>query len=183
MLRCMTEAEFKAQVFPHGGRMYAIAVTILNDTEDAKDCVQECFARLWNVRANLADIDNIGAYCAVTVRRAALDTWRKERRKTLLDDVSTPEPTDDGYSESRIESRDRLKNVKSLIELLPVQQRKVLLLSGVSGLSNPEIEEVTGLSPENVRSLLCRARKRLRLLELELHRKEQIVSTSISSSE
>lgn len=179
----MTEVDFKARVLPHAGRMYAIAVTILNNAEDAKDCVQECLARLWNVRGTLADIDNVGAYCFVAVRRAALDTWRKEHRKALWDDRILSELTDEGYSESRIEGRDRLKNVKDLIDELPEQQRKVLLLSGVSGLSNPEIEEVTGLSPENVRSLLCRARKRLRQLELNMHQKEQCISSAVSSSE
>ncbi|MDE6768460.1 MAG: RNA polymerase subunit sigma-70, partial [Muribaculaceae bacterium] len=40
----------------------------------------------------------------------------------------------------------------------------VVMLSAVSGLSNNEIQEVTGLSDDNVRVLLSRGRKKLKQL-------------------
>lgn len=51
-----------------------------------------------------------------------------------------------------------------LLKRLPENQRTVVVMSAVTGLSNSEISQATGLSAENVRVLLSRGRKKLREL-------------------
>jgi len=51
-----------------------------------------------------------------------------------------------------------------MIDMLPENQRRVVMLSGIAGLSNSEIKKATGLSDDNVRVLLSRGRKKLREL-------------------
>ena len=54
--------------------------------------------------------------------------------------------------------------LKQLIGRLPKAQQQVMMLSSFHNLSNAEIAELTGLSNENVRQILCRARKKIREL-------------------
>ena len=64
--------------------------------------------------------------------------------------------------EERIDARGDLARVRDLMTRLPENQRLVLTLSAMEGLSNKEIESETGLSKENVRVLLSRGRSKLR---------------------
>lgn len=45
---------------------------------------------------------------------------------------------------------------------LPAQQRTVLAMRDVEGLEMNEIEKLTGLTSQNIRVLLCRARATIR---------------------
>ncbi len=63
-----------------------------------------------------------------------------------------------------IESRDTLACVSELIEALPEQQREVLRLRSWGGCSVQEIAEITGLSRDNARKILSRARQKLKEL-------------------
>lgn len=161
----MKEEEFTAFVRPLQRQMYALCLSILRDERDVADCLQEVYTRLWEHRHRLKDMENPAGYCSVAVRRAAIDMIR-QRRRDLIHDIedppdiadTSPTPTD------ATETLDELHIVSTLLGNLPERQREILELSGISGLSNREIEEVTGLSGENVRVLLSRGRKRLKEL-------------------
>lgn len=58
-----------------------------------------------------------------------------------------------------LENADEIDRIKQLIEMLPDNQKLVLKLRGLSDCSMEEIEEITGFSAVNVRTLLSRARK------------------------
>jgi len=64
----------------------------------------------------------------------------------------------------QIEAQDDLEYVKTLINLLPEQQKKVLVLRHYAGYSNEEIEEITGYNNVHIRVLLSRGRKKIREL-------------------
>lgn len=48
----MTATEFKKQLLPHYRRMYAVAMTMLHNSDDASDMVQEAFTKLWENEMN-----------------------------------------------------------------------------------------------------------------------------------
>lgn len=166
----MTEIEFKAIIMPLTSRMFSLARSILADNDEAADCVQETLTKLWDARQRLTDVDNIQAYALTIVRREALDCIRKGQRSVSFDQSSFNDISDNSYSERRIDDTDTLRDLRTTLGSLPPQQHRVVELSGISGLSNVEIETVTGLSPQNVRSLLCRGRKRLRQILSDCHK-------------
>lgn len=63
-----------------------------------------------------------------------------------------------------IEGREKLQIVKALINNLPEQQRNILKLRAIGECSFEEIQKLTGLSDVNARTLLSRARRRLKEL-------------------
>ena len=46
----MTHEQFTRQYLPLCGKMYALAYNLLRDRNEARDCVQDVYAELWNRR-------------------------------------------------------------------------------------------------------------------------------------
>ena len=49
----MTHEQFTRQYLPLCGKMYALAYNLLRDRNEARDCVQDVYAELWNKRDTL----------------------------------------------------------------------------------------------------------------------------------
>lgn len=161
----MTEEEFNMKVVGLHRQMYAHAFVILHDRDEASDCVQESYVKLWEARARLAEVENVSAYCITTVRRFAIDRLRDARKLAPADaSEQTDFPSAEASPLGRLQQRDDLSVAKELLMELPPRQRRLVEMSGIAGLSNQEISAATGLSDENVRTLLSRGRSRLRML-------------------
>ncbi len=154
----MTEQQFRDIVMPHHRLMAGTAMAVLGDREDASDCLQDCLLALWNRRDELERVDNVKAYCLRTIRNCALSMLRRTNRlETVI-----PEIIESLDPETRLEHKDRLAKVMAHIESLPESQREVIRMSAILGLSNDDVAKMSGQSPGNVRTLLSRARKRLK---------------------
>lgn len=169
----MNETRFRQCIMPLQRRLYAYALSILEDESDAADCIQEVYTKLWEQRARIARVENVEAYALVTVKNMALNIVTR-RRQFTTDSTSgsggaatgrapdTIEPAA-GPAET-MEARERLEAVAGMLRTLPENQRRVVVLSALSGLTNSQIREATGLSDDNVRVLLSRGRRKLREL-------------------
>lgn len=158
----MDSSAFKHLLLPHYRRMYATAMVILRNSEDASDAVQEAFTRLWERRDELPNIDNPEAYCVTTIKRICIDRLRSNT-------VAINEITEDSLlisddSDTQADNRESLQLVTLLMNKLPEQQRQVLQLRAFNECSFEEIESITGLTSVNVRTLLSRGRRRLKEL-------------------
>lgn len=144
--------------------LYAYALTILRDESDAADCVQEALTRLWENRNRLSKIDNLNGYATVTIKNIAVSMAAKTTRSNPA--IMADEPPDIADSspspQETMEQREDIRMVGTILNKLSENQKRVVILSGVAGLSNNEIREATGLSDYNVRVLLSRGRKKLR---------------------
>lgn len=145
--------------------LYSYAFSILGDENDAEDCLQESYTKLWENRSRLEKVENIAAYATVTVKNIALSMVTRTKMRTSPFGENPPEVADSSPSPGLItEEKEDLRIVGELLRTLPENQRKVVMMSAIGGLTNPEITEATGLSDDNVRVLLSRGRKRLRQL-------------------
>lgn len=158
----MDSSAFKRLLLPHYRRMYATAMTILRNSDDASDAVQEAFTRLWEKRDDLPNIDNPEAYCVTTIKRICID---RIRRSTLpINEVTEDTLLISDDSDELADNRESLQLVAHLMNSLPEKQRYVLQLRAFDDCSLEEIESITGLTGVNVRTLLSRARRRMREL-------------------
>ncbi len=155
----MKEEEFKNIVLPHSRLMFACAKGILCDDNDVHDCLQESYVGLWNNRERLLEVENVRGYCLAVVRNSAMQMIRSRKISVPVEEADR----DQGYHQSfSVENRDELELVLRLIAGLDERKRRVLKLNALAGLSTSEIAEATGLSHENVRVILSRARKEMR---------------------
>lgn len=158
----MDSSAFKHLLLPHYKRMYTTAMAVLRNSDDASDAVQEAFTRLWERRDELPNIDNPEAFCVTTVKRICID---RLRRSTLpINEVTEDTLLIADDSDKQADTRESLQLVTLLMDKLPEQQRQVLQLRAFNECSLDEIESITGLTGVNVRTLLSRARRRMREL-------------------
>ncbi|MEZ3551741.1 MAG: sigma-70 family RNA polymerase sigma factor [Muribaculaceae bacterium] len=161
----MNEKRFKSCVMPLHKTLYAYSFAILGDENDAADCLQEAMTKLWENRRRLDEISNLEAYATVTVKHIALSMASRRQRLASafgddLPDIVDSAPTPDALTEGR----EDIGRISQLLRRLPENQRKVVVMSAVGGLTNSEIKDATGLTDDNVRVLLSRGRKKLRQL-------------------
>lgn len=156
----MEALRFKQILLPLNSTLYRIAYRMTNDPDIAKDMVQEAYITMWNKRNELDDVENIESYAKSVVKNKCIDFLRSTHiHEELFTDV-----VEDFDIESDIEEEERLNIVMRKLDLLPARQKQILLMRGVQDLTFEEIEQLTGLSNMNIRTLLSRARKRLREL-------------------
>lgn len=148
-------------------RLLGLASAVLKDRIEAEDVIQESFLFLWN-KAGQFDSSRASAFTwmALTVRHRSIDRLRSLARRNPerlenagFDESSsaTPLPPDLAASE-----HDRHLKAKSLLNTLPEEQRKMLGLAFLQGLTHSEISSRLNLPLGSVKTAIRRGLQRLR---------------------
>jgi RNA polymerase sigma factor (sigma-70 family) len=152
--------EIASLIEPHIPALRRYAWALLRDDEAADDLVQDCLERAisrWHLRRRDG---NLKAWLFTIQRNLFLNGARQRTRRGLhvglevLDSCSGV----DGLQESAVGTRDVLAG----LDLLPEEQRSVLLLVGVEDLSYQETADVLRVPVGTVMSRLSRAREKMR---------------------
>jgi RNA polymerase sigma factor (sigma-70 family) len=143
--------------------LVAYATTLLNDTDLARDVVQDSFTRL--CQQDIVKVEpNLRSWLFAACRVRALDTLRKDKRRSEPpEEVRWKKFSGSGIQQN--EQTDHLEKQQRLmgyLDRLSANQREVILLKHQQGLSYQEIHKVTGLSTGNIGFLIHTGLKRLR---------------------
>jgi RNA polymerase sigma-70 factor (ECF subfamily) len=125
------------------------------------DLVQEAFIRIHENLGSVRDFGKVSSWVFRIAHNLCLDHFRarkkssshKEIHEGLVDLQETP-------LQKRMEQGEMSQCVQDQLNLLPESFRSVLIFSDVMELSHQEIADILGLSVENVKVRLHRARKR-----------------------
>jgi RNA polymerase sigma-70 factor, ECF subfamily len=137
--------------------------SIVRDPHDAEDITQNVFAKLMKAILKYEEREvPFAAWILRVARNAALDHLRA-KRLVPCEEVRT---SDEGYEQIGFE---RSQSLRQALETLPEEQREVLVLRHVAGLSPGEIAERLDKTEGSIHGLHHRGRGALRtaLLELE----------------
>jgi RNA polymerase sigma factor (sigma-70 family) len=159
----MTTHEFKHMVIPVGNKLFHFARLLLKDENEARDAVQETYLKLWKMREELASVKNVEAFAMKLTKNWCLD--RLKAKKPVFVDSYSGKLDISGDSTSpyqSLETADRMKQFQLLTGQLPEQQQLLIQLRDIQGYEFEEIAEVTGMSVNNIRVSLSRARMKLR---------------------
>lgn len=154
----MTEQEFDIQVYPVKDKLYRLAKQLLNNTEDARDAMMETLARLWQKRHVLGEYQSIEALAMSITKNFCLDRLKAKDAKTLRLNPDY-EILNNSTPLTQLETADALQIVSKIISGLPHQQKIVVHLRDVEGMEFGNIAEITGMTENNVKVTLSRARK------------------------
>jgi RNA polymerase sigma-70 factor (ECF subfamily) len=149
------EAAYK-QVFP---MILAKCRRMLVDSSEAHDVAQETFTRLWASRELMRDGTLLTAWLYRTSTRIAVDRLRLRSRQQPTDFAENAIPP--ALVSSFEERTDARHVLAALWRRAPTKEMEAAILSGVDGLTHPEIAEVMGTSERTVRRLLVRFQERL----------------------
>ncbi len=155
----MTHKQFTEYFLPYSGKMYALAYNLLRNRDEARDCVQDVYSELWSKRDAIQPDKTPLPYILTMVRNNCLDRLKAiytEPNEEIMDMLL------DYDTERQLDAASDLNAILQLIERLPADQQTVLRLRTIDGLETEQIQELTGLSRENIYTLLSRARKTLK---------------------
>ena len=161
--------EFKHLVLPVKENMYKLAMALLKNKEEANDCLQDVFAKLWENRHKLSEILNIEAYAIRITKNLCLDKLKAEKKFNPIEKHEYYLEYQEANPYKKLELNDSSAQMQHILEQLPEQQRTVIFLRDVGGYTFEEMEEITGLSLNVLRVTLSRARKSARVLYLKLN--------------
>jgi len=151
----MTTEDFKRDILRLQPRLQRTAESILGDPDSAEDAVQEAVITLWEQRATIESQD-MERLSLTIVKRRSIDQLRKQKPTVPIDTESLM------LTEVQDDSDDRYRLARQLVDRLPQRQRDAILMKYEEGMSNEEIEQVTGMSGTHVYATLSRAYKTLR---------------------
>lgn len=168
---------FRTLVESNQGRLFAVAVGILKDRDDAMDAVQDAFIK---AHRKLSDFEGNAAFSTWIYRicvNLCIDKKRSQarRRAVDIDDERGPELSEENiYADAAIAPRlsgsNPLKNVANeelakhidgALSELSDDHRSVVLLREVEGMSYEEISQTLDIPKGTVMSRLFHARKNL----------------------
>lgn len=154
------KTKFEKIYLAHRQAMYYAAFRILQDVHEAEDAVHQAFLRVIGRLEKIDDNDchKTRAYLVIITENVAIDLYRKRRRLVFWEDLEEMIP---GQPSEDAEEKDAIIQA---IRKLPVPYAGVLKLRYAHGHSIGEIAAELGISEENVRQRISRAKKKLQIL-------------------
>lgn len=176
-LRAGDEAAFAALVERHHASMVRVARGYVRTRAVAEEVAQEAWLGLLRGLEGFEGRSSLRTWLFRIVVNRAISTGIRERMHVPVDD-SELEADDGRFSQDgwwvappvhwadeaveRLSAPELAERVRVAIEQLPAQQRLVVSLRDVEGLSSLEVCEVLGITEGNQRVLLHRGRGRVR---------------------
>jgi RNA polymerase sigma-70 factor (ECF subfamily) len=163
------DERFEEMVARQARFMFQVAFGLLRNRQDAEDAVQEAFLKLYRGEAWLR-MENEKGFLARTVWRVALD--HLPRAAERMADVAEMQLAANGVAgvasranrtpEQSAMDEDERAVLRRLIDGLPEELRRPLVLSSVEEMTSREVAEVMGIPEGTVRTRVMRARTELR---------------------
>ena len=147
-------------IIPAADGMYRYALSIVHEPETARDVVQDCLAKIWNIRHDLAKIEKANAWAFRIVRNRCIETLRRDRYSDLDEKVVNLQVS--GTADQQTITENHIEWLKEVLQTLPKKQREVFHLREVEEMSYQEIADTCGLSESDVKVTIHRARKKVK---------------------
>jgi RNA polymerase sigma-70 factor (ECF subfamily) len=149
---------FAALATANVDRMFGLARLIVRDVDRAEDATQEALVRAWRELPRLRDPDRFQSWLRRLLVSACYDEGRRLRRRAEIALLSQHAPSG-GDETSNVLDREQLDRA---FRRLPMEQRVVVVLSHLEGLTNVEIADSLALPLGTVKSRLRYAMAGLR---------------------
>src|SRR3954447_20243940 len=163
----MSNQDLLAERFEgHRSYLHSVAYRMLGSTGEADDAVQEAWLRL--SPSDFHAVDNLRAWLTTVVGRVSLDMLRSRKaRREELDGPEHIEPIVSELTEDNPAEEAELADSVSLAMLVVLDnlspaERVAFVLHDMFAVPFSEIGELAGRSPDAVRQLASRARRRVR---------------------
>lgn len=131
----------------------------------ADDLVQETFLRVLQNLAKVKDPAKLSSWVFRIAANLCQDYFRSPSRKLIpYEDNPARELPGESSLEKEIEKYQTSLLVQDLIKLLPESMRQVIFLCDIKEESQQEVADLLGISLDNVKVRLHRARKQLKAI-------------------
>jgi RNA polymerase sigma-70 factor (ECF subfamily) len=146
--------------------LYALALRILNDRDDAEEVILDVYHQVWNSAERYdSSRGNIFAWLSIITRNRAIDRVRqsKTRRTRELPIEGAPEaPSETPGPEQQNILAQEAALVRRAIATLGKEQRQAIELAFFSGLTHSDIAEALGMPLGTIKTRIRVGLQRLR---------------------
>ena len=153
--------DFSKTYDEHSDAIFRYAYFKLSDSEKAKDVVQDTFVKFWEYISAETELQNVKALLYRIASNTIIDVYRKRKDfslDTLADDGFDPafEPEKDDFERHEAES------VLEAINKLDEDERNIMFMRYIEGMSFDDIAEVVGDRANTITVRVHRLIKQLR---------------------
>ncbi|GAA2054205.1 SigE family RNA polymerase sigma factor [Catenulispora yoronensis] len=148
------EADFEAFYAASSRRLLGHVYAMTGDLAEAEDALQEAYARAWQRWGRVAAYEDPEGWVRTVAYRITISAWRRTTSRLLAHRRGARPEEVPGASP------DRLALIAAL-RAIPADQRRVIVLHHLVGLSVAEIRAETGVPEGTVKSRLARGRRAL----------------------
>ena len=158
---------FEELIAPHEGRIYAIALRMMGNHEDAQDCAQDAMIHIYRSLGSFRGQSTLSTWVYRVTTNTCLDELRrrKSRRQTSLESLVEEgwSPTDAGDTpEMHALQTEKQSALNAAIQSLPPDMRAAIVLRDIKGFSYDEIAEILDANVGTIKSRISRGREKLR---------------------
>jgi RNA polymerase sigma-70 factor (ECF subfamily) len=161
---------FDILIEQYKGRIYTLCLKIMGEHEEADDCAQETFIRVFRFLKSFRFQSSFYTW----IYRIAVNTCRNRLKSAEYRRIHKNRQADyshlfeaihskSGNPQENLEQEELRKRIHEEILKLKEEFRILIVLRDLDGKSYEEIGEITGLNPGTVKSRLARARESVRL--------------------
>lgn len=172
------ENAFEEIVNRHGKLVYNVVLRHVPSPEDAADIAQETFLKAWRSLASFRGDCSLSTWLCRIALNCACDHARSAKRRftvslTASDDddgsriLDIPDTAVTAMPEEELTRQTEIAAVRDAIAALPEDQRTVVSLRDISGLSYAEIADLLHLEMGTVKSRINRARAAIKVFLVE----------------
>jgi len=167
------KAQFEEQALPFMDQLYAAAMRMTRNPQDAADLVQETFVKAYQSWHSFEQGTNLKAWLYRIQTNAFINTYRKKQRdqyQTSTDELEdwqlagAESSTATSTHSAELEALDHLpdSDVKDALAAIPADFRMAVYLADVEGFAYQEIADIMKTPVGTVMSRLHRGRRLLR---------------------
>ena len=143
-------------------KLYRLALRMLCNGHDAEDVVQEMMMRVWAKREEWGQWQSLEAYCMTAVKNSCLDRLRKQQLQPVREEKAWEVNSTDKDPHEKMIAKEAIAEIRKCMDELPQNQQLVVQLREMEGFSYNEIADVLGMSLDQVKVNLFRARNAIK---------------------
>lgn len=160
-------AAFNLLLGAHEKQMYAVAMRMCRNREDAQDCLQEAMLRTFRAIGSFKGQSSFSTWLYRITMNTCLDELRRRKNKKstsldgLLDVGWSPQDAGESPEKHAIMSETHAK-LNAAIRELPDDMRAAIVLRDIHGLPYEEIAQALNVNVGTIKSRISRGREKLR---------------------
>ncbi|MDX8339997.1 sigma-70 family RNA polymerase sigma factor [Draconibacterium sp. IB214405] len=169
-IRENNDLAFRALINKYKNLVYNTAFRLVRNSEDAEDIFQDVFLEIYKSCDAVRFEEDLTMWIYKIAYNKSISFLRRKNPAKVSkndDDIADNQLNDNLIEKNnpakQLEQKENISTLYQLIDQLPENQKKILLLHKFEGLSQKEICEQLGMSEHSVESLIYRARKNLKL--------------------
>lgn len=166
-LRCGTREAYIFIFNTYHSSLYSYALRILNDENEAEECVQSTFFHIWDIRERLDIKESIRSYLYRSVYNNSITAIRKRRvvdkyEERGLTDLYFTRVVQSPEAEIKLIDSETRKEIINSINSLPQRCREIFIKCKIGGLTYNEVATLLNISVNTVENQMAIALKKLR---------------------